>query len=34
MLGGITLGIHGNYGVAYISSSFKDAIAFGILFWC
>ncbi|PKM77904.1 MAG: branched-chain amino acid ABC transporter permease [Firmicutes bacterium HGW-Firmicutes-15] len=31
MLGGITLGILEIMGVAYISSSFKDAIAFGIL---
>jgi len=31
MLGGITLGVLEIMGVAYISSSFKDAIAFGIL---
>ncbi len=31
MLGGITLGILEIMGVAYLSSSFKDAIAFGIL---
>ncbi len=31
MLGGITLGVMEIMGVAYISSSFKDAIAFGIL---
>lgn len=31
MLGGLTLGVLEIMGVAYISSSFKDAIAFGIL---
>lgn len=31
MLGGITLGVLEIMGVAYVSSSFKDAIAFGIL---
>lgn len=31
MLGGMTLGVLEIMGVAYISSSFKDAIAFGIL---
>lgn len=31
MLGGMTLGVMEIMGVAYISSSFKDAIAFGIL---
>lgn len=31
MLGGLTLGVMEIMGVAYISSSFKDAIAFGIL---
>lgn len=31
MLGGITLGVLEIMGVAYISSSFKDAIAFGML---
>jgi branched-chain amino acid transport system permease protein len=31
MLGGITLGVMEIMGVAYISSSFKDAIAFGVL---
>lgn len=31
MLGGITLGVLEIMGVAYVSSSYKDAIAFGIL---
>jgi len=31
MVGGISLGIMEIMGVAYLSSSYKDAIAFGIL---
>jgi len=31
MLGGISLGIMEIFGVAYLSSSYRDAIAFGIL---
>jgi branched-chain amino acid transport system permease protein len=31
MLGGLTLGVMDIIGVAYLSSSYKDAIAFGVL---
>lgn len=31
MVGGLALGIMENFGIAYLSSSYKDAIAFGIL---
>lgn len=31
MLGGMALGVMENLGIAYLSSSYKDAIAFGIL---
>lgn len=31
MIGGILLGVLENFGIAYLASSYKDAIAFGIL---